>query len=301
MKIVRGIVSYSVVFLVLIALYASPAASADGDIFITFLARPAAPISEGTLGHAFFCIAYTLSHTVKESCYGFYPKNQFKVFDGPGMLSDEFTKDAMGHVSVSLQHRITQDSIRGIYDVLESFAGQGYKILVNNCADLLLAVAKRAGLRAPDRKTSVLPTEVVEGLKKLYWQGQWQSNDTQARFRLDIHMNSLDWSERNDNGVLLKVTVPFSPREGHKIRIERLIDASILAYLGYHPSLSAQIMGRGLKPSFLVMERVDQRIEAQWYELLVTMDTKANLHVLKQPGTSPAQPFTFDPMIPGGR
>src|SRR5260370_39512008 len=84
---------------------AGAAAGAPGDIFVEFMARPTAPITAGTPGHAFFCLSYHLNTGAKEECFGFYPKDLTKAFDGPGVISNEFTKQAILNVSVSLSHK----------------------------------------------------------------------------------------------------------------------------------------------------------------------------------------------------
>src|SRR5260221_9877973 len=147
---------------------AGAAAGAPGDIFVEFMARPTAPITAGTPGHAFFCLSYHLNTGVKEDCFGFYPKDLTKAFDGPGVISNEFNKKAILNVSVSLSHKVDKTTISKITAEINKWAGADYKLLVNNCGDFVFAIAKAAGLRTPNRQTVALPTEFVDGLKKLY-------------------------------------------------------------------------------------------------------------------------------------
>jgi hypothetical protein len=286
------------IFLILVAIAWSntPARAADGDMFIRFMARPTAPIAQGSPGHAFFCIILHLTAGIREDCFGFYPENLSKIFDGPGKLSNEFKKDSIQNVSITLEHKISEDTRKGIYDVLHRWAGQSYQLRVNNCMDLTIAVAERAGLRTPPRprSTITLPTELLEGLKRLYWMGQWQSTEPQSRFQLDISAsNKVGWAERNQSGAVLEIEVPLSPAEG-EVRIERPNTARVMDHLGFQPTIRQQILAAGPRPSFLTMRRVDHRIEAQWNGLVVIKDEQAQLKELKQPGTTSPKPYTFD-------
>src|SRR5215475_3860344 len=82
--------------------------SEEGGIYIEFMARPTAPITGHTPGHIFVCISLDLAPGIKEECFGFYPQDPLKAFDGAGTVSNEFKKPAIQNVSISLRHKINQ-------------------------------------------------------------------------------------------------------------------------------------------------------------------------------------------------
>jgi hypothetical protein len=274
----------------------SPAWAADDDIAITFLARDTAPISQGTPGHAFFCITLKLATGPKEDCFGFYPENLAATFGGPGRVNDEFTRNAIPNVSMSLRHTITAERRTRIYQVIEQWAGKDYHLLVNNCGDFMFAVAEAAGLKLPDRRTVTLPTEFLEGLKDRYWSGGWISSDAQSRFSLrQDGKTTIEWTERSASGATLSKSVAFAPFDD-PVRIERANSDDVLTFLTFQPSLRAEILASrpGPEPSYLVMRRVDDRVFADWFGLTAIKDARGKLKELKQPGSTPAKRFEMD-------
>jgi hypothetical protein len=276
------------VALTLLAL-SSPAEAEDKPITITFMARPVA-MTPATFGHAFFCVSVPLQSGSKEDCFGFYPTDLKKAFDGPGKVASDLRPSAITGVTTSLRHEITEDARRRVYQTIERWAGADYKLLVNNCGDFLFDVAKVSGLAVPSRSSVLLPTDFVEGLKRLYWSGSWVSTDPGKRFLLAFSEQKADWTERAASGMSLTRTVSFAPQEG-PTRIERNNGDEVLAFLGFQPTLRSQIVAQGPKPSYMILRRLDDRVVSQWYGLLVTKNEDASLKELKQPGSMPAKPY----------
>src|SRR5690242_14323688 len=99
----------------------------EGGISIEFMARPTSPIIGHTPGHVFLCITLDLAGGSKEECFGFYPQSPAMALDGPGNLSNEFTKAAIQNVSVSLKHAINESTRAAIYGEIRKWAGADYK------------------------------------------------------------------------------------------------------------------------------------------------------------------------------
>ncbi|MVZ97926.1 hypothetical protein EUU23_09425 [Sphingorhabdus sp. IMCC26285] len=265
---------------------------ADGDIFISFLARNASLVPPMSPGHVFFCIEMHLASGIKEDCFGFYPEDGANPLDGPGVITNEFNKPAIGVVEHSFRHRISSSGRRAIYALLPGYTDANYRLATINCIDFVSAIAGAAGLKLPPRTNITLPREVVSGLRSLYWNGGWQSEDVQTRFQLEIVAPNVDWTERNAAGQMLLVPAQFAPTDD-QIKIERDNTLDVLAHIGFQPNVADQITAAGPRPSYLVLRRIDGRIEGEWSGLIATKDAAGNLEELKQPGTTPSKPFGF--------
>jgi hypothetical protein len=266
------------------------------DISIEFMARPTAPISAGTPGHVFFCIGVPVGGGVKEECFGFYPQSPLKAFDGPGTVSNEFSRPAIGAVSTSLKHRIDEGVRSAVYTELKKWSGVDYKLVVNNCIDLVFGIAKATGLVTPNRQTVLLPTDFVGGIKSLYWTGNWNSTDIDTRFRLQISgNNAVTWTERNSaSGQQLSKTSSLSLKSDGEAVVERPNSSDVLQLLGFQQNIIPSILAAGPKPSFLKLTRKGHRVLGEWNGIVVIKDAKGHFSQLKQPGASPAKNFDFD-------
>lgn len=272
-----------------------PACAAPGDIFITFMARTTAPVTQQTLGHAFFCINLHLNNGEKEECFGFYPQSVMKALNGPGVISNEFKKAAIQNVSGSIDHKITESTRSAVYAEIQKWAGANYKLVLNNCGDFIYAVAAVAGLSRPDRSTLTLPTEFVQGLKDRYWTGSWGSSDAPTRFRLAITGTTVNWAEKNpESGLSITKTVMLDMKNDGSAILSRPNTPDVLQELGYNPALIPQIAAAGPKPSFLKVRREDRRIIGEWNGLIVIKDAKGNFKQLHQPGATPPKRYDFD-------
>ena len=154
--------------LLLMALFAlvQPAHSAPGDIYLEFYGSPESATSPG---HAFMCIALHLSAGVKEDCYGFYPQDISQLLNGKGKVESELSRadNRFKSVTVSSRHKISDAQRRAALGELKRYAGEKYDIIVNNCGDMTLDVAKAAGLKTPSRGEFKRPVTFVERLRDL--------------------------------------------------------------------------------------------------------------------------------------
>ena len=269
----------------------APALAQDKPITITFMARPADD-SDLTFGHAFFCIAVPLQTGSKEDCFGFYAKDMIKVFDGPGLIASDLKPENMAGVTTSLKHRISEQTRQNVYATIRRWAGSDYKLLVNNCGDFLYDVAKTAGLAVPDRSSVTFPVAYVNGLKQLHWAGNWASTDAGSRFSVNIKDGQAEWTERSTSGAAFTRTVPVLV-EGDSAKIERPNSGDVLTFLGFQPSLRAQILAAGPRPSYMTLSRLDGVMNASWYGLLAIKNDDATLKELKQPGSMPPKLYSM--------
>jgi hypothetical protein len=283
---------WSLAWLLSIAQYA---AADDGNIFIEFMSRPTAPITEGTSGHVFFCIRVQLITGLKEDCFGFYQKSGAKAFDGPGFVSNEFKKSAITRVSASLSHKIDENTRRAIYSEIQKWAGNDYKLLVSNCMDFALTIAKTAGLKVPDRAVAKVPTEFVDNLRKLYWSRSWKSTDVSARFSFVFDGNNVEWREVNpESKQTIKKTVPLKTNPDGSLTVERPNAPEVLQGLGYSAAIIPAIVAAGPRDSFITIRRLNNSISGEWNGLVVIKDKQGRFTALKQPGSFPSKHFDFD-------
>lgn len=265
-----------------------------GDIFIEFMARPTAPITDSSVGHVFFCISLNLSSGIKEECFGFYPKSDLKAFDGPGVVSNEFQRPAIQNVSTSLVHKIDESTRSAIYAEIRKWAGTDYKLLINNCMDFSLAIATAAGLKT-NRQAATIPTEFVDGMKKLYWSLSWGSRDPNTRFRLVINGQNVEWTEVHpESHQTIKANVTLKTSADGSSLIERPNSADVLQGSGYNVSIISSIIAANPRPSFMKLRRQGRTISAEWNGLIVLKDNAGRFSGLKQPGSNPSKHFDFD-------
>ncbi|NOK32240.1 hypothetical protein HMI49_03340 [Corallococcus exercitus] len=123
--------------------------------------------------------------------------------------------------------------------------------------------------------------------------GKWQSPPPESRFALEFNGDRVRWSERSAVGVVLTREVALRELPNGGFRIERPNDAEVLAFLGYQPSLRAQILARSPNPSFMDILWEGDDFRGEWNGLVVTKDAKAQLKEVVQPGGRPAKSFSF--------
>lgn len=296
---VRYLMGIKVTLATVVCLAPLVAQAAPGDVYIEFMARPTAPISQHTPGHVFFCISLQLNVGPKEECFGFYPQDPMKAFDGPGIISNEFKKAAIQNVSVSLTHKIDEDVRKSIYNEIGKWAGADYKLLVNNCKSLVSSIAQIAGLKVPIPSAITLPTDYLQGLKSLYWIGQWSSTDPGSRFVLSITKdNMVSWHERGpETGKEVAKSVALVPTATGS-RVSRENSQEVLAELGYQVAIIPQILAAGPRPSFMDLQRVGSKLIGQWNGLVVIKDAKGKFLRIEQPGVRAPKGFDFK-LAPG--
>jgi hypothetical protein len=123
--------------------------------------------------------------------------------------------------------------------------------------------------------------------------GTWRTNDPDARFRVDIQGGNFTLIERNSAGQTNSSTVSTALQPDGAMRLSRANNDQVLAFLGFQPTLRAQILSRGPKASYINLRFDGDTLVADWYGLQVTKDNNANLKDLIQPGDKPPKAYTF--------
>jgi hypothetical protein len=142
--------------------------AAPGDIFVEFLAVPE---SASSPGHAFVCFSLHLQQSIKEDCFGFYPKSLKDVFNGAGKVESELKRESASErfskVTESFKTKIDAEKRSAAYTEIQKWSGSKYDLEVKNCGDMANAVASKLGLKPPPRDQFVRPVTFVKLLKNL--------------------------------------------------------------------------------------------------------------------------------------
>lgn len=293
LKTVQGLrTSTAAFFSSLLLLVGCSQADADpGEIYVNFLARPESLMGVSP-GHAFVCIDLHLNAAIKEDCFGFYPLTTSDSFGGPGVVRNEFTKSAISNVTVSLAHRISEETRKAIYAKIQEYAGVDYKITVPNCKNLVLDVASVAGLAVGPNSNLTKPTSIVEAMKTRYWTGTWSSDDAAKRFSLEIKGADASFIENVAGLPKVERSYTVDPSKG-KLHFERTNDAATLRSIGIQEKYIDKLIASGAKPSFIDLERVDDIVVGEWHGLRFTLDAKSHINSITQPADVTAKRFNF--------
>lgn len=127
-------------------------------------------------------------------------------------------------------------------------------------------------------------TKTVTGLN-----GIFKTPLPEQRFTLDIQGKKVKWTEKNTSGATLTKEVRIIELTDGKLKIERPNTDDVLAFLGFQPSLRAEITAQKPDPSFMVIYRNSDKLIAEWNGLTATKDNNAHLKELIQPGSRPAK------------
>jgi hypothetical protein len=132
----------------------------------------------------------------------------------------------------------------------------------------------------------ITETKTVAGIT-----GKWQSPAPEQRFTLEFQGKKIKWAEKNQSGAALIKDVDVIELADGKFKIERPNNDEVLAFLGFQPSLRAEILARNPQPSFIILYRNGDKITAEWNGLIAIKDANAHLRDLVQPGVRPAKIF----------
>ena len=157
--------------------------------------------------------------------------------------------------------------------------------LVFAAAAVLAAHALAAHTTPADRHTPRFASSGFDGI--------WESDDPQHRFRLKIAGDAAEWTERFAGTADFVRKVPLQIERGGQARISRPNDDACLTFLGFQPTLRAAIIAHNPKPSFMTLSREGGDLIGMWNGLLAIKDAKGKFQSLKQPGETPAKRFVF--------
>jgi hypothetical protein len=135
---------------------------------------------------------------------------------------------------------------------------------------------------------SAVSTVTIAGAR-----GAWKTPLPERRFALEVSWGKAKWTEMNAAGATLTREVELKELPDGTFRIERPNDAGVLAFLGFQPSLRAEILARNPRPSFMILTLIGSALRGDWNGLMVTKDSNARLRELIQPGSRPPRSFAF--------
>ena len=124
-------------------------------------------------------------------------------------------------------------------------------------------------------------------------EGTWNSSDSDKRFRIQVVNGKFRLIERSSAGQSLSREVATEVRPDGSLRISRPNDVEVLTFLGFQPSLRAEIIARSPLASYIDLKFDGSDLTGDWYGLLVTKDANAHLKELAQPGTRPPKTYGF--------
>jgi hypothetical protein len=130
--------------------------------------------------------------------------------------------------------------------------------------------------------SNISATKTVEGIS-----GRWQTPLPEQRFSLEFSGKKVKWTEKNPSGTTLTKEVNISELPDGKFKIERPNTDEVLSFLGFQPSLRAEIIARNPQPSFIIFYWSGDKLIAEWNGLIATKDANAHLRELIQPGVRP--------------
>ncbi|QRY55974.1 hypothetical protein [Sphingobacterium siyangense] len=138
-------------------------------------------------------------------------------------------------------------------------------------------------------------TKTVTGLN-----GTFKTAFPEERFTLDVQGKKVKWTEKNPSGATLAKEATIIELPDGKLKIERPNTEDVLTFLGFQPSLRAEITARKPEASFIVFYRNNDKLVAEWNGITATKDNNAHLKELIQPGTRPAKIYDLieDPILP---
>lgn len=124
--------------------------------------------------------------------------------------------------------------------------------------------------------------------------GNWRTNDTDQRFRLQFSGGNVTFIEKSGGSTLSRV-VPYVHALG-AYRIERSNnDVGLLSFLGFRPEVQQAIVATNPRPSFLTFYMDGGNLVSQWSGIQVTLNSNGTVNQIFQPGTRPSRPYTFVP------
>lgn len=144
-----------------------------GDIYLRLYSSTHSWDNQSAFGHAFACMEYHLNSSIKEECFGFYPKSTSALLiGGPGVAENEGMAkrpnrfnpgELTGEIGVKLKNNMRHD----FFVLLNDWNSKNYKLTSANCIDFVNAVAAILELNRPVRLPTQTPTDYLTELKRL--------------------------------------------------------------------------------------------------------------------------------------
>ena len=273
--------------------------------FIVFCGR-----DNSLTGHAFVAwgredSAHQMS--VSDGAFGLYPQSDQGVADTvkmvfapvPGRIAQEEVRRSLAADLIRLIVRVDRATYQATLARKAAWAARtDYQLIERDCISFASEIAAATGLALPPRETLDRPWDYVARIiaanpQEDFFNGDWTSTDAARRFRVRIRGDDCEWTEGAADGTSFVHRATLERSEGSAIG-RRPNDEAALKFLGFQPSLRAEVLKRSPGPSYLKLRRVSaERIDAEWFGLLVTKDAQARLKELFPPGSQPGKPMTF--------
>jgi hypothetical protein len=280
----------------------------NGDpAWILFLARKPDVAAGSFAGHAF--VGFGREDQSKQMSwqegFGLYPQS------GPagaaslffGTVPGHVVKEASLHSDLVISCRVSPSQYDAVVKVKEAWAKKtDYQLIYQDCVTFTLDAASKLGLRLPSRESLPdnisLPITLIQNLAtnstEDFPYGIWASSDPAKRWALQLNLDTGTWTERAASGAVLEQPTRITRLGDRKFRIERENNAEVLTFLGARDTVRTALLGRGVRPSYMTLERTSlDNFDAQWFGLRWSLDEKNNLKSVTQPGDAPGAAYTL--------
>jgi len=138
-------------------------------------------------------------------------------------------------------------------------------------------------------QSRIVTTKVIPGIG-----GNWQTPGPDKRFTLGFEGKKVKWTERSPSGATLTKEVDIEEISDGKFKIERDNTEDVLTFLGFQPSLRAEILAKGPNPSFIILNFDGETFTCEWNGLIAIKDANAHLQDLVQPGVRPPKIYNLN-------
>lgn len=144
-----------------------------GDTIVQIYSSQHSWDSKSAFGHAFLCVERHLTSTIKEECFGFYPKQGAQILiGGTGLAANEAIEKKPlrfrpGEITSQISKNVNSGELSAIFALMDEWNTKQYKLTNSNCIDFVHAVARLLNFHLPARSLAQTPTQYMKELKRL--------------------------------------------------------------------------------------------------------------------------------------
>ncbi|RYG87899.1 MAG: hypothetical protein EON59_06060 [Alphaproteobacteria bacterium] len=272
--------------------------------WVIFMGR--SPGGGSVVGHAFvgFGSEDSSQQISWEQGFGLYPNGSLSggasLLIGP--VAGHLTREASMNSDVILSCRVSPSQFQKALALRDRWANtSSYELIIQDCVTFTFEVASLLGIKLPPREsvpdTIALPISLMTKTMNLnntedFSFGDWSSADPGRRWRLLLGAEDGTWTERNAQGGQIDAPTRVSRLGDRRFRIERDNNDPILTYLGARPSVRQELLARGVRPSYMILERTGaDTFNADWYGVRWSLNAQNNLAAITQAGDAPPSSF----------
>jgi hypothetical protein len=176
-----------------------------------------------------------------------------------------------------------------------------YRLIHQDCVTFTFELATALGIKLPGRETFPdnisLPITLITKLAEInntedFVFGDWTSTDPAKRWNLLLGSGDGTWTERNVQSATFSAPARVTSLGPRKFRIERDNVETLLSFLGARPAIVQALLARGVRPSYMIIERIaPDKFKADWFGLRWTLNAQNNLAAVTQPGESASSAY----------